>query len=111
MWSEGAIDVTLVEPDAGFISCPLSNLVLGGSRGIADLSLSYDALANQHGVRILRDTVTAIDAEKRTLALAGGRTLSYDRLIVSPGVEFMWDQLPGMLKPGARARGDGCRVA
>lgn len=102
MWSEGEIDVTLIEPDAGFISCPLSNLVLGGSRGIADLSLSYDALANKHVVRILRDTVTSIDADKRTLALAGGRSLSYDRLIVSPGVEFMWDQLPGMLKSGAR---------
>jgi NADPH-dependent 2,4-dienoyl-CoA reductase/sulfur reductase-like enzyme len=102
MWSEGGIDVTLIEPDAGFISCPLSNLVLGGSRGIADLTLSYDALANRHGVRILRDTVTSIDADRRTLALAGGRTLSYDRLIMSPGVEFMWDQLPGMLKPGAR---------
>jgi NADPH-dependent 2,4-dienoyl-CoA reductase/sulfur reductase-like enzyme len=101
MWSEGAIDVTLIEPDAVFISCPLSNLVLGGSRGIADLSLSYDALSGKHGVRILRDTVTAIDADKRTLVLAGGQTLSYDRLIVSPGVEFMWDQLPGMLKPGA----------
>lgn len=102
MWSEAEIDVTLIEPDAGFISCPLSNLVLGGSRGIADLSLSYDALANKNGVRILRDTVTSIDADKRTLTLAGGGALSYDRLIVSPGVEFMWDQLPGMLKPGAR---------
>ena len=102
MWSDGDIDVTLIEPDAGFISCPLSNLVLGGSRRIADLTMSLDALAGKHGVRIVRDTVTAIDADRRTLALAGGGKLSYDRLIVSPGVEFMWDQLPGMLKPGAR---------
>ena len=102
MWSEGTIDVTLIEPDATFISCPLSNLVLGGSRRIADLSLSYDALAGKHGVRIVRDTVTAIDTAKRTLALAGGQALAYDRLIVSPGVELMWDQLPGMLKPGAQ---------
>ncbi|HEX7982073.1 MAG TPA: flavocytochrome C, partial [Duganella sp.] len=49
MWSEGTIDVTLIEPDAGFISCPLSNLVLGGSRRIADLTLSHDALAAKHG--------------------------------------------------------------
>jgi NADPH-dependent 2,4-dienoyl-CoA reductase/sulfur reductase-like enzyme len=99
MWSEGAIDVTLVEPNASFISCPLSNLVLGGSRQIADLTLSYDRM---QGIRVLRDTVTSIDTTKRTLALAGGATLSYDRLIVSPGVDFMWDQLPGMLKPGAQ---------
>jgi NADPH-dependent 2,4-dienoyl-CoA reductase/sulfur reductase-like enzyme len=104
LWSENSIDVTLIEPNASFISCPLSNLVLGGSRQIGDLTLSIDALATKHGVRIVRDTVTGINAEKRTLVLAGGQTLSYDRLIVSPGVDFMWDQLPGMLKPGAQER-------
>jgi NADPH-dependent 2,4-dienoyl-CoA reductase/sulfur reductase-like enzyme len=99
MWSEHTIDVTLIEPNASFISCPLSNLVLGGSKQIGDLTMSMKA---QHGIRIVRDTVTSINAEKRTLALAGGTTLNYDRLIVSPGVDFMWDQLPGMLKPGAQ---------
>ena len=99
MWSEGAIDVTLVEPNASFISCPLSNLVLGGSKQIADLTMSYERM---RGMRVLRDMVTSIDTARRTLALAGGATLSYDRLIVSPGVDFMWDQLPGMLKPGAQ---------
>jgi NADPH-dependent 2,4-dienoyl-CoA reductase/sulfur reductase-like enzyme len=102
IWSEGAIDVTLIEPNAAFISCPLSNLVLGGSRRIGDLTMSLDTLASKHGVRLVRDTVTAVDTGKRTLALAGGQTLPYDRLIVSPGVDFMWDQLPGMLKPGAQ---------
>jgi sulfide dehydrogenase [flavocytochrome c] flavoprotein subunit len=102
MWSEGAIDVTLVEPNASFISCPLSNLVLGGSKQIGDLTMSLDALAAKHGVRLVRDTVTSIDANKRALALAGGQTLSYDRLILSPGVDFIWDALPGMLKPGAQ---------
>ncbi|RZT05370.1 NADPH-dependent 2,4-dienoyl-CoA reductase, sulfur reductase [Duganella sp. CF402] len=99
MWSEHTIDVTLIEPNASFISCPLSNLVLGGSKQLGDLTMTMKA---QHGIRIVRDTVTSINAEKRTLALAGGTTLSYDRLIVSPGVDFMWDQLPGMLKPGAQ---------
>ncbi|MTV39953.1 NAD(P)/FAD-dependent oxidoreductase [Duganella radicis] len=102
LWSDNAIDVTLIEPSASFISCPLSNLVLGGSRQIADLTMPRTALAEKHGIRILRDTVTSIDANKRTLALAGGQTLNYDRLIVSPGIDFMWDQLPGMLKPGAQ---------
>jgi NADPH-dependent 2,4-dienoyl-CoA reductase/sulfur reductase-like enzyme len=102
IWSAGAIDVTLVEPNAGFVSCPLSNLVLGGSMQIADLTIGYDDLARRHGVRVVRDTVASIDAGKRTLALAGGQSLSYDRLILSPGVDFMWDQLPGMIKPGAQ---------
>ncbi|MYM70369.1 FAD-dependent oxidoreductase [Pseudoduganella sp. FT55W] len=102
MWSDHTIAVTLIEPNASFISCPLSNLVLGGSRQISDLTMSINALADKHGVRIVRDTVTSINADKRTLALAGGQTLSYDRLIVSPGVDFMWDQLPGMLKSGAQ---------
>ncbi|MYN10065.1 NAD(P)/FAD-dependent oxidoreductase [Pseudoduganella aquatica] len=103
MWSGGDIDVTLIEPNASFISCPLSNLVLGGSKQLADITISYDALA-RHGVRILRDSVQAIDAGKRTVTLAGGQVLGYDRLIVSPGIEFMWDQLPGMQKPGAQER-------
>lgn len=102
LWGGADIEVTLVEPDAGFISCPLSNLVLGGSRQIADLTMSYDGLARRHGIRILRDSVQAIDAGKRTAKLAGGETLSYERLILSPGVDFMWDQLPGMQQAGAR---------
>jgi NADPH-dependent 2,4-dienoyl-CoA reductase/sulfur reductase-like enzyme len=102
LWSDNSIDVTLIEPNAQFISCPLSNLVLGGSRQIGDLTMSTNALADKHGVRIIRDFVTSINADKRTLALAGGQTLNYDRLIVSPGVDFMWDQLPGMLKPDAQ---------
>jgi NADPH-dependent 2,4-dienoyl-CoA reductase/sulfur reductase-like enzyme len=102
LWSDNSIDVTLIEPNAQFISCPLSNLVLGGSRQIGDLTMSINALADKHGVRILRDFVTSINAEKRTLALAGGQSISYDRLLVSPGVDFMWDQLPGMLTPGAQ---------
>jgi NADPH-dependent 2,4-dienoyl-CoA reductase/sulfur reductase-like enzyme len=101
LWSEGTIDVTLVEPDAAFISCPLSNLVLGGSKQLADLTLGYDTLA-RHGVRIVRDRAAHIDFDKQAVALAGGQTLRYDRLVLSPGVDFMWDQLPGMQRPGAR---------
>ena len=95
MWSEGGIDVTLVEPNARFVSCPLSNLVLGGSRQIGELTLGYDGLIRQHGVRVVQDSATAVDAIARTVTLAGGSTLRYDRLVVSPGVDFAWEQLPG----------------
>ena len=102
MWSEGRIEVTLVEPGDSFVSCPLSNLVLGGSKQMADITTPYDNLARRHGVKIARDRATAIDADKRQVRLAGGQTLAYDRLVLSPGVEFMWDALPGMKKAGAQ---------
>jgi NADPH-dependent 2,4-dienoyl-CoA reductase/sulfur reductase-like enzyme len=96
MWSDGRIDVTLVEPNLDFVSCPLSNLVLGGSSTLADITVSYDNLARRHGVRFVRDTATAIDADKRVVKLARGGDLPYDRLILSPGVDFMWDKIPAL---------------
>lgn len=102
LWSDGAIDVTLIEPNASFISCPLSNLVLGGSRQLSELTLTYDALARRHGVRVIRDSVSRIDPAQRTVQLANGPLLRYDRLILSPGVDFMWDSLPGMNTPAAQ---------
>ncbi|RJG16100.1 NAD(P)/FAD-dependent oxidoreductase [Massilia cavernae] len=101
MWSEGSIDVTIVEPEAQFVSCPLSNLVLGGSRQIADLTMPRDGLASRYGIRIVRDSVEAIDAQNRTARLAGGQILTFDRAILSPGVELLWDGMPGMAKAGA----------
>jgi NADPH-dependent 2,4-dienoyl-CoA reductase/sulfur reductase-like enzyme len=102
VWSEGAIDVTLVEPNTTFISCPISNLVLGGSKQMADITIGYDILARRHGVNIVRDSAQSIDTDRRTVKLAGGLTLPYDRLILSPGIDFIWDQLPGMKQPGAQ---------
>lgn len=99
-WSGQAIEVTLVEPNPAFISCPLSNLVIGGSRQLADLTLPYDALVRRHGVKLVRDTAVAIDPGKRTVRLAGGATLPYDRLLLSPGVDMMSDALPGLKQPG-----------
>ena len=101
LWSEGAIDVTLVEPNPTFISCPLSNLVLGGSMQMADITLGYAGLASI-GVRIVRDRAAQIDFDKQAVMLAGGQALRYDRLVLSPGVDFLWDQLPGMQRPGAQ---------
>lgn len=99
-WSDNAIEVTLVEPDATFVSCPLSNLVIAGLRGMADITGSYDALASRHGVRIVRDTATAIDATRRTVRLASGTTLPYDRLVLSPGVEMQTGAIAGLARPG-----------
>ena len=102
MWSDYGIAVTLIEPNATFISCPISNLVLGGSKSMSDITTPYDNLSSRHGVKMVRDMVTSIDPDKRTVKLAGGAELAYDRLILSPGVDFMWETLPGMSKPGAQ---------
>jgi NADPH-dependent 2,4-dienoyl-CoA reductase/sulfur reductase-like enzyme len=96
MWSDGRIDVTVVEPDTEFVSCPLSNLVLGGSRTLADVTRGYDRLVREHGVKLVRDTAAAVDADKRRVKLAGGADLTYDRLVLSPGVDFLWDKIPSL---------------
>ena len=102
MWSDYGIQVTLVEPNPAFVSCPLSNLVLGGSKRMADITSPYDNLVRRHGVKWVQDRATSIDVDKRLVQLAGGSALPYDRLIVSPGVDFMWDSLPGMKQAGAQ---------
>jgi sulfite dehydrogenase len=63
---------------------------------MADITMSYDGLRNTWGVKVLQDTVTAVDASARKVTLASGGVLSYDRLVLSPGIEFMYDQVPGL---------------
>ena len=103
MWSEGKIDVTLVERDAQFVSCPLSNLVLGGSKSIADISIAYGGLA-KYGVRHVKGEVTGFDPDKKTLSLANGTSLPYDRLVLSPGIDFIPAALPGLASADARSK-------
>ena len=102
MFSEGTVDVTLVEPNATFISCPISNLVVGGYKTMADITTPYDNLQARHGVKLVKDMVTAIDPAKKVVKLAGGGELPYDRVIVSPGIDFMWETLPGMTSAAAK---------
>ena len=90
LWSGHGIDVTLVEPNASFISCPLSNLVVGGSKSMADITTPYDGLVRHHGVRLVQDRAVRIDPDRQIAVLSSGAELPYDRLIVSPGVDFMW---------------------
>jgi len=89
-----SIDVVLIERDASFISCPMSNLVLGGFTGMEEITRGHGALA-RHGVRLLRDEVVGIDAARKTVRLARGGDIAYERLVVSPGIDFMFGELPG----------------
>jgi NADPH-dependent 2,4-dienoyl-CoA reductase/sulfur reductase-like enzyme len=99
-----SIAVTLVEPNAAFVSCPMSNLVIGGLRSMADITTPYTALEQRHGVRLVRDAATAIDMERREVRLARGERLAFDRVVVSPGIDFMWDLMPAMKDPAVRDR-------
>jgi NADPH-dependent 2,4-dienoyl-CoA reductase/sulfur reductase-like enzyme len=80
----------------------MSNLVLGGSKTLADITVSYDGLSQRQGVKLIRDTATAIDVDKRRVKLAGGAELPYDRLILSPGVDYMWGEVPALVDAAAR---------
>ncbi len=93
-WGGGAIEVFLIERSTQFVSCPLSNLVLGGSRRIEDLTMGYGKLRDE-GVVVLHDEVTAIDPGKKRISLTKIADLNYDRLVVSPGIDFMHDQIAG----------------
>ncbi len=97
MWGEKKVEVVLIERNPNFISCPMSNTVLGGSRTMADITHKYDALTKKYGVKMLQGEVIAIDPEKQTVALAKG-FLKYDRLIISPGIGLMYDQVQGLTK-------------
>jgi len=102
MWAPD-IDVVLVERDAHFISCPLSNLVLAGNTTMQEITMGREGLGAR-GVRIVRDEATAIDPAKREVRLARGAALTYDRLVVSPGVDFIYDKLPGLRSTEAQQR-------
>ncbi|MEZ0190891.1 NAD(P)/FAD-dependent oxidoreductase [Ralstonia solanacearum] len=104
VFSGGHVDVTLVEPNAAFVSCPLSNLVLSGDRDLASLTVPYDALVARHGVRWVRDRAAAIDLGARQVRLDGGDTLDYDRLILSPGIDFVPGAIPGLANAATAAR-------
>jgi NADPH-dependent 2,4-dienoyl-CoA reductase/sulfur reductase-like enzyme len=103
-WSDGKINVTLVERNDKFISCPLSNLVLGGSKDISDLTVGYENLAGRHGVKVMRDEAVSIDPAKKTVKLKSGAELGYDKLVVAPGVDFDYSTIPGLNNEAAQAR-------
>ncbi len=94
LWG-GNVDVTLVERNTSFISCPISNLVVGGYKEMADITRGYDTL-KALGVKVVQGEVSAIDAAAKKVRLAGGGELPYDRLIVSPGIDFMNEQVGGL---------------
>ena len=93
LW-DPSIDVVLVERESAFTSCPISNLVLAGFTSMQEISHGYDAL-KRHGVQVVRDEAVAIDAAKKTVRLARGGDIAYERLVVSPGIDFNFGEIQG----------------
>ena len=93
--SKGAIDVTLVEPTRSYYTCFFSNLYLGGFRDFDSIGHSYGKLASDFGINVVHDWAVDVDSSGKTVSLAGGGTLNYDKLILSPGIDFVDNSVPG----------------
>ncbi|MDU8929078.1 NAD(P)/FAD-dependent oxidoreductase [Alisedimentitalea sp. MJ-SS2] len=92
--SKGEIDVTLVEPTRMYYTCFFSNLYIGGFRELSSIGHTYGGLAKQ-GVNVVHDWAVGVDRDAKTVTLAGGGVLPYDRLVLSPGIDFVDGAVPG----------------
>ncbi|UWQ90109.1 NAD(P)/FAD-dependent oxidoreductase [Rhodobacteraceae bacterium M382] len=112
--SKGAIDVTLVEPSRSYYTCFFSNLYIGGFRELSSIAHSYGKLASEYGINVVHDWAVGIDRDAKTVTLAGGGWLPYDRLVLSPGIDFIdgavggWDvtaqnKMPHAYKAGSQS--------
>ncbi len=89
------VKVTLVEPNKSYYTCPFSNTILGGINKIEFIKHSYKSLSKKRGVNVVHDMVTSVDASKRRVTLGSGKKLNYDRLVMSPGIDFKWEAIEG----------------
>jgi sulfide dehydrogenase [flavocytochrome c] flavoprotein chain len=92
--SDPSIEVVMIERNKAYVSCPFSNLVIGGSRDLKDNMITYDKLAAKHGIKVVYDEVTSIDVAAKQVMVGSG-AISYDRLVLSPGIDFRFDELEG----------------
>ena len=97
-----SIDVTLVEMNEHYYTCFMSNEVLGGERDVETLKFNYTGLS-AHGVNVVHDKAVGVDVSKKTVATASGGKLQYDRLVLSPGIDFLWDAIEGYDEKAAEA--------
>ncbi|MBL4749078.1 MAG: FAD-dependent oxidoreductase [Amylibacter sp.] len=113
--SKGAIDVTLIEPTRTYYTCFFSNLYIGGLRDFSSLGHTYGKLAADYGINVVHDWAIGVDRDAKTVMLAGGDKIPYDRLILSPGIDFVdgavegWDvsaqnKMPHAFKAGSQTQ-------
>lgn len=94
--SDYKIDVVLIEPNEAFVSCPISNLVVGGSRQIGEITTAYTGLSRNHGVTVVKDFAKSIDVARKSVTLGSGGAIAYDKLVVSPGIDLMFASIEGL---------------
>lgn len=94
--SDYKIDVVMIEPQEAFVSCPMSNLVLSGVKPMDYLTTPYTSLSRRHGVTVVRDRAQSVDTRAKTVTLANGPVIGYDKLIVSPGIDLMFNGIEGL---------------
>ena len=99
---DGGVDVILVEPAKRFTTCFHSNLYLGGFKTWEEITHSYDKMAKAYGIKHVRQMAAAVDREKKTVKLANGTVLPYDRLVLSPGIDLKFDSVPGWSEESSR---------
>ena len=112
--SKGEIDVVLIEPTRTYYTCFFSNLYIGGFKSISDIGHSYGTLASEYGINVVHDWAVGVDRDAKTVSLAGGGSIGYDKLILSPGIDFVdgavegWDvtkqnKMPHAYKAGSQS--------
>ena len=100
--SKGDIDVTLIDASEMFTTCFFSNLYLGGYRDFASITHGYDRLESNYGIKKITDYATAVDRAAKTVTLADGSSVPYDRLVVSPGIDLIYDSVEGYSEEAAQ---------
>lgn len=90
-----SINVTLIEVNRSFTTCPMSNWMIGGLRDLQSITHGYDTLASKYGIKVIHDLATGVDPVARKVSLQGGGSVSYDRLVASPGIDLRWDTIEG----------------
>lgn len=93
--SDGAINVTLIDESEMFTTCFFSNLYVGGFRSFESITHSYDTLQSSYGITKVTGRATGVDRAAKTVTMADGSTIPYDRLVVSPGIDLIWDSVEG----------------
>jgi len=92
---DSSIEVTLVEPAKTFYTCPFSNAVIAGIKTLEQIGHGYGTLTSKYGVKVVHDTATVVDADKKKVRLQGGGELSFDRAVISPGIDIRYEDMEG----------------
>jgi NADPH-dependent 2,4-dienoyl-CoA reductase/sulfur reductase-like enzyme len=101
--SDGAIEVTLIEPSKKYYTCFFSNLYLGGFRDYESIGHTYERLASAHGINVVHDWAAGVDKAAKTVTLASGAKVAYDRLVIAPGIDLKYGSVPGYSVEAATA--------